>query len=379
MSQRNRANTTQTGAPTSADVARLAGVSPATISLVLNGRASNVRISDETRDRVISAAARLGYTPNHAARSLRQRSTKTITFVLPTLGNPYFAEVVAGAQAAASKHGYAVTVIPTDGSSSLSPLQGAAYDGVIVAGRGSCTAADLMQLTRRGVAVVVMQERSPDPAIQSVRVDLETGGYMATRHLIELGHRRIAHVTESLPDNLSQLDRLDGYRRALQEAGMPFDPSLVVTTDNSMAGGAQAIERLLDSGGERPTAAFMYNDLMAVGALHVLRKRRIGVPKGFAVVGFDGVSMGQFTAPPLTTIDHPREELGRLAIETLIDTIEGKPSETKQLLLPVTLVVRESCGAGSRAFGAGTTNPKGMKPAPALKKAGRSNRSHPNT
>ncbi len=336
------------GAPTSADVARLAGVSQATISLVLNGRASKVRISDETRDRVLSAAARLGYTPNHAARSLRQRSTKTITFVLPTLSNPYFSDVVGGAQAAARKHGYAVTVIPSDsrlgGSHSLLPLQGAAYDGVIVAGRQSCIPAELMQLTKRGVAVVMLQEHSPDPAIRSVSVDLEAGGYMATRHLIDLGHRRIAHVTEQLRDQHSHPDRLHGYRRALQEAELPFEPELVVTTGNSMAGGAEAIERLLNQDRPHPTAAFIYNDLMAIGALHALRKRGLSVPDDFAVVGFDGLAMGQFTAPPLTTIDHPRQELGRLAIESLIEVIENKPQKTQQRLLPVTLVVRESCG-----------------------------------
>ncbi len=340
------------GAPTSADVARLAGVSQATISLVLNGRASKVRISNETRDRVFAAAAHLGYTPNHAARSLRQRSTKIITFLLPTLANPYFSEVVGAAQEAARRHGYTVSVIPAnsrpEGSRILGPLQGSAYDGVIVAGRESCTAPELLKLTARGVAVVILQGHSPDPIIQSVNVDLEAGGYMAARHLIELGHRRIAHVTELLAEPRLMPERLDGYCRALAEAGLPFDPSLVLTTENSMAGGAEGIERLLNLDGPRPTAAFMYNDLMAVGALHALRKRGLAVPDDFAIVGFDGVTVGQFTAPTLTTVDHPHAELGRLAIEALINAIEKKPLVTRAHLLPVTLVIRESCG-GSKA------------------------------
>jgi LacI family transcriptional regulator len=168
---------------------------------------------------------------------------------------------------------------------------------------------------------------------------------MAARHLIELGHRRIAHVTELLPEPRQRPERLDGYCRALAEAGLPFDPSLMVTTENSMAGGAEGIERLLSLDGPRPTAAFMYNDLMAVGALHALRKRGLAVPDDFAIVGFDGVTVGQFTAPTLTTIDHPHAELGRLAIEALINAIEKKPLVTKAHLLPVTLVIRESCGA----------------------------------
>ena len=213
MARRGITNAAQTGAPTSADVARLAGVSQATISLVLNGRASNVRISDETRDRVISAAAQLGYTPNHAARSLRQRRTNIITFVLPTLDNPYFSDVVRAAQTAAHQHGYAVSVIPAKTKPgefhALSFLQGAAFDGIIVAGRENCTAPELKQLAARGVAVVVLQEQSPDPSIQSVSVDLEAGGYMATRHLIDLGHRRIAHVTERLHEPGTRRDRLE--------------------------------------------------------------------------------------------------------------------------------------------------------------------------
>ncbi len=347
MSQRGAGNTKRVGAPTSADVARLAGVSQTTISLVLNGQASKIRISDETRDRVISAAAQLGYTPNHAARSLRQRRTKIITFVLPTLDNPYFSDVVKAAQATAEQHGYSVSVIPAKAkpgkfhASSL--LQGAAYDGIVVAGHENCVTDELLQLTARGVAVVVLQEHSPDPVIQSVSVDLEAGGYMATRHLIELGQRRIGHITEELRQSGTRRDRIDGYRRALTEAGLSFDPSLVVITENTMAGGSKAIEQLLRAQ-QRATAAFMYNDQMAVGALHALRMHGLRVPDDFAVVGFDGVAIGQFTAPTLTTVDHPREELGRLSIEALISAIEKKPFEPREHLLPVKLVVRGSCG-----------------------------------
>nr|WP_255616768.1 LacI family DNA-binding transcriptional regulator [Microvirga puerhi] len=325
----------------------MAGVSQATISLVLNGRASKVRISEETRKRVISAAAQLGYTPNHAARSLRQRSTKIITFVLPTLENPYYSDIVSAAQIAAQQHGYAVSVIPARTKPgefhALSLLQGAAFDGIVVAGRENCAAPELLQLAARGVAVVALQERSPDPSIYSVSVDLEAGGYLATRHLIELGHRRIAHVMEELPRPDTWRDRVDGYRRALAEAGLPLDPSLVVITENSMAGGCKAIEQLLLDR-QRPTAAFMYNDQMAVGALHALRTHGLRVPDDFAVVGFDGLAMGQFTAPPLTTIDHPRRDIGRIVIETLIGAIEKGSLEVKQHLLPVKLLVRESCG-----------------------------------
>jgi DNA-binding LacI/PurR family transcriptional regulator len=340
-------------AATSADVARLAGVSRATVSLVLNGHAKAIRISDQTRTRVTEVAEQLRYTPNHAARSLRRRSTKLLSFVLPTLDNPYFSEVVGAAQLAAQAHGYSVSVIPS--RNDLAPfdiasiLQSAACDGIIMAGHDNCGAADLGQLVERGVAVVVLQEKSSDPRIYSVSVDLEAGGYLATQHLIGLGHRSIAHVTERLRPDRRRHDRLDGYRRALREAGIGFDPRLVVTTANSMAGGAEALDCLMERADNRPTAAFLYNDQLAVGALHALRKRGMTVPRDFAVVGFDGVAVGAFTAPPLTTIDHPREELGRLAIEMLVAAIGGFASGVKNHLLPIKLVVRGSCG-GDRAL-----------------------------
>jgi DNA-binding LacI/PurR family transcriptional regulator len=163
--------------------------------------------------------------------------------------------------------------------------------------------------------------------------------------LIDLGHRRIAHVTERLHEPGTRRDRIDGYRRALEEAGLPFDSSLVLTAENTMAGGSKATEQLLDLA-QRPTAAFMYNDQMAVGALHALRVHGLAVPDEFAVVGFDGVAIGQFTAPTLTTIDHPREELGRLAIEVLTSVLEKRPFDVTEHVLPVKLVVRESCGIG---------------------------------
>jgi LacI family transcriptional regulator len=351
MVQAKPDKTRGTTTPTSADVARLAGVSQSTISLVLNGRASNVRISAETRDRVLSAAAELGYMPNHAARSLRQRSTRLITFVLPTLENPYFLEIVSAAQSEAATRGYSVTIISSRNELSefhtALLLQGAAYDGIIVAGHNNCAAPELLTLAARGGAVVVLQEPSPAPGISSVSVDLEAGGYLATRHLIDLGHRRIAHVTQALRNSDTGRDRADGYRRALTEAGLPYDHELVIVTENSLTGGAEALDRMLDITSP-PTALFAYNDRLAIGALHGLRRRGISVPQQFAVVGFDGIAVGGFMAPTLTTIDSSREELGRLAMQAVIDAIEKKEAR-QDYLLPVRLVVRESCGGTQAA------------------------------
>jgi len=335
-------------APTSADVARAANVSQTTVSQVLNGKAGITRISAETREKVEAAARQLGYTPNHAARSLRERRTKLIALVLPTIDKPYFSDVVNAAQEAAHEKGYAVTVIPIRAGAEFhasSLLQGAACDGIIVAGHDNCVSPELMLLRKRGLAVAVLQEESPDPAISSISVDLEEGGYLATRHLLQLGHRRIGHITERLRPSTGGRSRIDGYRRALGEAGLAFDPALVIVTENSMAGGAAGLDRLLDSADERPTAAFVYNDQLAVGVLTRLRERGLRVPDEFAVVGFDGLAIGAFTAPTLTSVDSPRGALGRLAAEALIRAVETATAVGETHRLPVRLVVRSSCGA----------------------------------
>src|SRR5262249_4877560 len=153
------------------------------------------------------------------------------------------------------------------------------------------------RLVAQAVPVVVLQQHSPDPAIASVRVDLEAGGHMATRHLIRLGHRRIAHIGDALQYLQKRKDRTDGYRRALHEAKIPLDPELVAHAEMSPAGGAEAMRALLDRAAPPPTAVFVYNDQMAVGALHALRERGLSVPRDMALVGFDGIALGGFVTP----------------------------------------------------------------------------------
>ncbi len=352
MKARTRKNAQAAPRPvTSRDVAEAAQVSQATVSLVLNGARGNIRVSELTRQRVLAAAAALGYAPNQAARSLRRRSTKVIAFILPALDNPYFAEVIAAAQAAARARGFSIQVSPARDEQAeldaLAALRGSGADGLIASGRSGAVLDEIRGLVARGMKGVVLQGCSPVAGIPSVRVDLERGGYLAARHLIRLGHRRIAHIADELPySNRPRMDRYDGYRRALAEARIAYEPSLLATGPNSFAGGAAATEALLEASRERPTAIFAYNDQMAIGVLHALRGRFLRVPDDIALVGFDGIAIGRFTAPPLTTIDHPRQELGRRTIETVLDLIEGK-APAQEHVLPVELVVRESCGAAA--------------------------------
>ncbi len=341
---------------TSADVALAAGVSRATVSLVLNDRAEEIRISAETRERVAVAAARLGYRPNHAARSLRRRRTNVLAFVLSSLDSFYNSEVVNAAHEAAHRRGYSLNIMsvrsPELETRALALLQSGVADGAIVSAPPGSIVADLKRLAARGMPVVVLQHHSPDPAIASVRVDLEAGGHMATMHLIGLGHRRIAHIGDELQHLQKREDRTDGYLRALREAGIPLDPALMVHAETSLAGGCEAMHALIDRAVPPATAVFVFNDQMAVGALHALRERGLRVPQDMAVIGFDGIALGKFVAPEITTIDHARDEVGRVAAETLADLLTGAELRPPERVLPVRLVVRQSCGGLARGSAA---------------------------
>ena len=336
------------GMPTSMQVAHRAGVSRTTVSLVLNGAGSRFGLSAATQARVSAVAADLGYTPNSAARNLRRQRTNSITFICPDLGNPYFAEVIAAAQSAAHEHGYLVSIIDAHGEAAMlqaiARLRGSIADGVITMAPTRAVRDGLRELSARGIACVTLQDQAGDPAIPSVCIGLEAGGEAATSHLISCGYRRIAHVS-AMPSYPRRTDgRVLGYRRALQQADLPAHPDWLIEAPNSMAGGADAVDRLLARPGPRPEALFMFNDQMAVGALRALHLRGLRVPADMAVVGFDGIALGAFTTPALTTVEHPRHELGRQAAYSLVELLSGTKAVVPAKLLPGRLIVRESCG-----------------------------------
>ncbi len=332
---------------TSRDVARLAGVSPSAVSLVLNGAGTRHGLAAATQDRVRDAARELGYIPNHAAASLRRRSTGTIALLTADLANPYFAEFAAAAERAARERGRVLNIIAMPNAAAerdaLSRLAAGVSDGLLVHGSSPVLREGARRLHQQGLACVLLQDPGEDDGIACVRVDIAEGGFLATRHLLALGHTRIAHVTDRRMRHSRVNERLQGYRRALDEAGIEFDPALVLEGENSLAGGDAAMRALLD-GDPRPTAVFLFNDRMAIGALHALAARGLRAPDDIAVVGFDGTEAGAFCTPELTTIDHPRGALGRLAAEAVLDQLDGRAAPPLTVL-PVHLVVRRSCGA----------------------------------
>ena len=342
------------------EVARASGVSATTVSVVLNGTAAHVGIREATRRSVLRNANRLGYTPNRAARSLRWQRTNVLMLLVQDLANPWFIDLAVAARTTAVARGYELNIVdagPFEAEMrALGHLRGGSADAVIVAtGRHGSRAAALdalQDLVEHGVPAVMLIDRSPDPQIPAIRVDVEGGAYRATRHLLQLGHRRIGHLTlagaEPIESEVSSRgERYRGYRRALSTMDVAFDTAWLIEGRDSLAGGRTMLQALLALGERRPSAILVYNDLTAIGAMHGLYEAGLRMPEDMAVIGTDGIELGAYTTPPLTSVEHPGARLGQLAIETAIDLLGGSvPAETDRVL-ETRLIVRASCGGGS--------------------------------
>ncbi len=305
---------------TSYDVARAAGVSQTTVSFVLN-QVAEASISDETRRRVLAAAEELDYIPDAAAQTLVRGRTQIIGVVVSTLDDPFIGALVQAIESAAHDRGFVVILsisddIPESGD-------GRGPDAAIQAGgrrhRASSRVGALYQehLDRPRVPVVLINSLAGpgDRLVFSVGVDNRHGGCLATDHLIRRGHRRIAYVA-SPPDRRDNQERLAGYRQALVEAGLAFDPSLVVQGTALSDGGQKALPVLLALD-PPPSAVFCYNDMTAIGLIDAARKAGLSLPADLAVVGFDDIVFAQFCHPPLTTITQPIAAMGQGAIDLM--------------------------------------------------------------
>lgn len=350
---------------TIADVARAVGVSTATVSFVLNDRTNGVRISDATRASVRDAAARLGYTPNAAARALRRSRTGIVTLLIATLRNPFYVDIADAAERTVAAHGYDLNIVdsalPGAKLRALTHLHGGGADGVIVATghlttRGEDYAA-LTALVRQGVPAVLTLDYSPDAAIPAVRVDNEMSAYLATQHLIALGHRRIGFLTvagEQPPGEYAdaRADRYRGYRRAMTEGEAACDPAwLVRGPEATMETGHALMHTLFTLPAPRPTAAVTFNDLMGIGAIRACHEAGVRVPGEMAVIGIGGIEAGVYAVPALSTVALPTAELGRLAAETLANMLDGNRPPEREWVLPASLLMRESCGGAREAGG----------------------------
>jgi LacI family repressor for deo operon, udp, cdd, tsx, nupC, and nupG len=320
------------------DVAQELGMSVATVSRALS-RPELLRPT--TRERVLSTVERLGYRPNLMARGLRQGNAYAILFVAPNL-SPFFLEIFAGAESVIRNSPFSLLFGNSNGDLDdeqdfFDQVAGGKADGIILL-TGVVPEA-YASGERQLPPLVMVLERLPGIAVPVVHTDYHAGAMEAVRHLVELGHHRIAHIT-GLRRVPSTTRRLEGYRAALAAAGLKAPSELIQTGDFTMSSSAAAVARLMTLH-EPPTAVLCGNDEMAYGAIRALYKMGLSVPEDVSVVGFDDQNLAEFYNPPLTTVNIPRHELGRRAAQEMLDQLAGR-DVPREVVLPTRLVVRES-------------------------------------
>ncbi|TDC58451.1 LacI family transcriptional regulator [Actinomadura sp. KC345] len=341
MTQSTGGGRPRTRRVTLADVARRAGVDKAVVSRVVNDDPL-LNIRPETRARVTAALKELDYRPNVAARSLRTARAGTIGLFIPDFANPVYAEIITGAETAAAERGCALMVGSSTagggGAQSYLDLLGQGrVDGLLLAG-GTIADEEQATLADRGLPWLFVNRRGPE-AGRHVILDDVLGARMAVDHLLDLGHRRIAHVGGPAGADTAHRRR-DGYATALRRVGVEEDPRLVVQGSYGPEGGAQAARRLLDDP-EPPTALFVANVTSAIGVLSALRARGITVPGEMSVIAVHDLPLAEHLIPPLTTVRMPLRALGARATRLLLSVPADHPVE-EIVREPIELVVRQS-------------------------------------
>lgn len=321
-------------------VAQLAGVSPSTVSRILNGTAV---VSDLKREAVERAVATVGFVPNPMARALAGGRTLSIGVLTQAIDSPFYGVALSGIESELDRAGYSALYVSghwdaREEAKSIEVLRSRRVDGIIVlTGRLPDKA---LRECAKTIPVVVTGRTLNAPGLFSLSFDNFEGGRLATRHLLDLGHRRIAFIT-GVANHPDANERLRGYREALEAAGIDYDPALVVNGDFHECSGLQAVNQLL-ANRQKFTAIFAANDQMALGASLGLHRHGLGVPKDVSLIGFDDLPMATYTVPPLSSIHESAYELGCLAASSMLQLLGGG-QPTGRLPAP-RLVVRESCG-----------------------------------
>ncbi|HLI75756.1 MAG TPA: LacI family DNA-binding transcriptional regulator [Acidobacteriaceae bacterium] len=328
------------------DVAKLAKVGTMTVSRVLNG---NSKVSEENRNRVLSAIRALDYVPNQVARSLRQQRSSQIGIIVPNIRDPFFAICSDAIGAVAKRHDYTVVLATSDEDAETEYTEATrllrrSVDGLIVtpAAHGRSHLGDP---AFRDFPIVAVDRPVPGGGVDCVVVRNELGSYLGTQHLIAHKHRRIAHLTLSA-DLYTMGRRVRGYRKAIEEAGLTPEVAVVVSQEETL----QAVKDFVQ--GKRPTTAFFCgNNVVSRGVFHAISALGLRIPEDIAVIGFDDFDTADILQPAMTVVRQPIEDIGRIAAEVLFAHLQQQkgatPERIRQRVLPVELVLRNSCGCAT--------------------------------
>ena len=328
------------------DVARLAQVSISTVSHVLNGTRF---VSEDTKEKVNSAVEALGYKPSALARGLKTNKTHSIGMLTGSNANPFFAEVIHGVEACCYERGYHLVLCNSEDdlekqASYLKTLEEKQVDGMMIMSSHSDPA--FFDLLRRKqeqkdyCPMVILDSHPSGLNADIITEDPINGAYQATRHLISKGHKDIACICGPFTYSPSS-ERLEGFKMAMHEANLSTPEQWFIEGELTAKSGYDAVVNLLRQS-KHPSALFVGNDLMAIGAICALQTKGLKVPEDVSVIGYDNIDLSAYTSPPLTTINQPKAELGRLAANTLIDRIENKVKTTTVKVLKSELIERKS-------------------------------------
>jgi DNA-binding LacI/PurR family transcriptional regulator len=324
------------------DIAKAMNISYSTVSRALN---NSPRVKQETRRQIQIMAAEMGYLPSAVARSLVMRRTNTIGIVVTKITDLFFAEVIQGIEETALNAGQNVILTNSDGKpdrelAAIQNLRERRVDGIILVAACADQESKRRLFTSTGfeTPIVIINNVHREHFGYSIETDNLGGGRQATRHLLDLGHPRIAHITGPISE-WDAVERQAGYEQALQEAGLSVDPALIVYGDNRPEGGWQAMQQLLTLP-HPPTAVFCYNDATALGATRAIYAAGLRIPQDISLVGFDDIDLAPFFQPPLTTVAQAKREMGALAVQMVLDLLNHKT--VQDCVLPSRLVIRES-------------------------------------
>lgn len=327
------------------DVAREAGVSMATVSRVVNG---NPNVKPMTRKKVLAAIERLGYRPNAVARGLASKKTTTVGVIIPDISSLFFSELARGIEDIATMYKYNIILCNSDQRLEkelqlINTLLEKQVDGLLFMG-SEIKEDHLQALSTSSVPTVLAATRDADNILPSVTIDHFQAGYDATKVLIDRGHKRIAMITGPLNDPLDGLLRFQGYKKALEDAGIDFNESLVAQGNYFYESGLRTMNGFLQLP-ELPTAVFAASDEMAIGAIHAVQDAGLSVPKDMEVIGHDNIRLVEMVRPRLTTVVQPMYDIGAVAMRLLTKYMNNEHVEEHVVLLPHRIEFRESTRA----------------------------------
>jgi len=326
------------------DVAKRAGVSPATASRVAGNYGY---VSAEKRQKVLKAITELGYKPNRIARSMVTKSTQTVGLVVTDIQNPFFAQLARGVEDLIWEHGYTLILANTDENlqrenAILTSLQEKMVDGLILVPASSRYSPTRKAVFEQGIPMVLLDRASDGLEVDTVLVDNKQGAYTAVSHLIELGHQRIGMIVDNL-DITTNEERLAGYRSALMDHNLQIEENLIQSCQFTQQSAYTIASEMLRRP-DRPSAIFTAYNLISIGTLIAIRENGLRIPEDISIVGFDDVDWNQLISPKLTAIAQPVYDMGKVAGERLISRLKGDASPALEIRLKTKFILRDSSG-----------------------------------